>query len=107
MRRIGHFKERYNVENAARQLGMSVPALGQRIQDGEITTQFVHGYTFIAADEIDAFADRRQQEFEAAQQAESARAAQEQREKDGAHVARLMSEAQDIASRYGYDPTQD
>lgn len=106
MRRIGHFKERYNVVNAARELGMSVPALGERIQAGEIATEYVHGHTFIAADEIDAFAVRRRQEFEAAVQAESARAAQEQREKDGAHVARLMSEAQDIASRYGYDPTQ-
>ena len=107
MRRVGHFKERYNVENAARQLGMSVSALGARIQAGEITTEYVHGHTFIAAGEIDAFTVRRRQEFEAAQQAESGRADQVQREKDGAHVARLMEEAQDIASRYGYDRGED
>ena len=93
MRRIGHFKERYNIENAARQLGMSVPALGEHIQAGDIVTEYVHGHTFIAADEIDAFSARRQQELEADDVAEDARREQERQERDSAHVAQLLSQA--------------
>ncbi len=104
MRTNPHRTERFNVVNAARKLGMTVPALGAHIQAGKIATERTAGYTFVSTDEIDAFTVRRRQEFEADQQAEAKAAAQETRERDGAHIARLMSEAQELAGKHGWRP---
>ena len=51
-----HRTERLNLTNAAQQLGMSVRALGQRIQAGEIKTEHIAGYNFVPLDDVARFA---------------------------------------------------
>ena len=54
--------------------------------------------------EIDRFAAALEEEARAAEVAESERAAQEQRERDGAFIAREVAYLQDLAEKYGYTP---
>ena len=102
-----HRTERLNVGNAARALNMSVRTLGERIQRGDVKTEYIAGYTFVPVDEIQRFSAALKEEARAAEVAEQEQAEQEQRENDGAHVVRLMQQAREIADRYGYDPNQD
>ncbi len=104
MRTNPHRTQRRNIVNAARQLGMSVPALGQRIQDGDVKTEHHGGYTFVSLEEIDRLRAAREDERKADEAAESARMGQEQREADGAFIAREMSYLQELAEKYGYTP---
>ncbi len=104
MRTNPHRTERLNVVNAALQLGMSVAVLGERIQRGDVTTEYIAGYTFIPLDEIDRFAAALEEERRVAEVEERERAAEEQRERDGAFIAREMSYLQDLAVKYGYTP---
>ena len=97
-----HRTERLNIVNAARALNMSVPALGERIQAGDLTSEFHGGYTFIPVAEVHRFADALREEAKAAQEAESERARQEDREKDGAFIAREMTHLEGLARKYGY-----
>lgn len=99
-----HRTERLNVTNAARQLRMSVPALGARIQRGDVRTEHIAGYTFIPVDEVKRVAAAIKEEARVAEVAEQEQAEQERQERDGAHVVRLITEAQQIAAKYGYAP---
>ena len=99
-----HRTERLNVVNAARALNMSVPVLGERIQRGDVKTEYIAGYTFVAVDEVQRFSAALKEEARAAQAAESERAEQEQRERDGAFIVRQISELQELAEKYGYTP---
>ena len=107
MRPNPHRTERLNVVNAARQLGMSVPALGQRIQDGEVKTEYHGGYTFVSLEEIDRLRAAREEEFKAAQVAEQEQKDREQREADGSFIVREMAHLRGLARQYGFDSDQD
>ncbi len=54
--------------------------------------------------EIDRFAAALEEERRVAENAERERAAEEQRERDGAFIVREMSHLQELAARYGYTP---
>ncbi len=97
----------YTVDAAAKRLRMSPRYLAECIQSGDLETRFNGRHVLISEQEVNRFRTQLQQEFEAAEAAEQEQTAQEAREKDGAHIARLMSEAQGIAAKYGYDPGQD
>ena len=97
----------YAIDESARRLRMPVGALVERINAGEVEVKFNGRGNFISESEIARVSVNLQREYQAAQEAESEKAVQEQRERDGAHVARLMEEAQDIAAKYGYVPGQD
>ena len=99
-----HRTERLNIINAARQLHMSVPALGERIQRGDVKTEYIAGYTFVPLDEVNRLSAAIKEERRVAEDAASEIAAQEQRERDGAHISRLMSEAQTLAAQHGWTP---
>ena len=101
-------KERhYDIDESARRLRMPVHALVERINAGEVQTKFTGRRNLISAGEITRVSGELRREAEAAQVTEDERAGQERQERDGAHIARLMGEAQEIAEKYGYDPGQD
>ena len=104
MRINPHRTERLNVVNAARALKMSVAVLGERIQRGDVQTEYIAGYTFIPLDEIDRFAAELEEERRVAEVEERERAAEEQRERDGAFIAREMAHLQELAERHGFVP---
>ena len=95
----------YAIDESARRLKMPVGALVERINAGEVEVKYNGRGNFISAGEIARVSVNLRREAQAAQAAEQEQATQEVREKDGAHIARLMSEAQGIAAKYGYDPT--
>ena len=99
-----HRTERLNVVNAARALNMSIPALGERIQAGDLTTEYHGGYTFVPIAEVHRFADVLREEARAAEVADQERRDQEKRETDGAFLVREMAHLQELAERYGYTP---
>ena len=107
MRTNPHRTELLNVVNAARQLGMSVHALGQRIRANEIETEYHGGYVFVPLDEISRFADARREEARAAEVAEQEQRDREQREADGSFIVREMAHLRGLARQYGFDPDQD
>ena len=96
----------YDIDESARRLKMPTRALVERINAGEVETKFNGRRNLISAGEITRVSAELRHEAEATQMAEDERAAQEQRERDGAHIAKLMSEAQELAEKYDYDPNQ-
>ena len=97
----------YSIDAAARQLKMPPRALVERIDSGKVKVKFNGHRNYISASEVTRVSAELRREAEAAEQTEQERAALDRQHEDGRHITRLMSEAQDIASRYGYDPTQD
>ena len=87
----------YLIDEAANRLRMPVGALVERIKAGEIETKYNGRRSYVAAGEITRFSAELRREAEAAQVTEDERAGQERQERDGAHIARLMGEAQEIA----------
>ena len=103
-----HRTERLNIINAANALRMSVPALGERIQRGDVQTEYIAGYTFIRLGEIDRFAAALAEEAREAQAAEDERRAEEQRERDGQHIVREIGHLRELAESYGFtSPAED
>lgn len=97
----------YSIDDAARQLKMPPRALVERIDAGKVETKFNGRRNYISAGEVSRVSAELRREAEASQAAEQEQAALDRQQEDGRHITRLMSEARDIASRYGYDPTQD
>ena len=94
----------FDIEESASRLGMPVQALVERIRAGHVQTKFNGRRNYIAAGEIDRVAAALAEEAREVQAVESERAAQEQKERDGAFIAREMSHLQELAERYGYVP---
>ena len=94
----------YTIDESARRLRMSTGALVERIDAGKVETKFNGRTNFIAAREIGRVSEELRGEYQAAQEAESERAAQEHRETDGAFIAREMAHLQELAERYGFVP---
>ncbi len=92
----------YTIDDSASRLKMPVGALVERINAGEVETKFNGRRNYISATEIARVSVGLRREAEVAQEAESERVAQERQERDGAHVVRLITEAQQIAEKYGY-----
>ena len=106
MRENPHRRARWNLDDAARQLRMPVRALAERVQRGEITTERLGSYNFIAVNEVDRFAAVLRDEAKDAQAAEQEREAREKRETDGAFIVREMSHIRELAESYGFDPSE-
>ncbi len=94
----------YTIDESARRLKMPPRALVARIDAGQVTVKFNGRGNFLAASEIRRVSEDLRREAQVAQEAESERAAQEQRETDGAFIAREMTYLQGLAEKYGYTP---
>ena len=95
----------YDIEQSAKRSKMPVGALVERIGAGQVETKFNGRRNYIAAGEIARVSAELRREAEAAQAAESETVAQEQRERDGAHIVREISRLRELAEKYGYDPS--
>ncbi len=94
----------YSIDDSARQLKMPPRALVARIDDGKVEVKFNGHRNYISAGEIRRVSVELRREAKAAQEAEDERKAEEQREEDGAYIAREMSHLQELAARYGFVP---
>ena len=94
----------YSIDESARQLKMPSRALVARIDAGQVTVKFNGRSNFISAGEIARVSAELRHEAKAAQEVESEKAAQEQRETDGAFLVREMAHLQGLAERYGFVP---
>ena len=94
----------YSIDDSARQLKMPPRALVARIDDGKVEVKFNGHRNYISAGEIRRVSAELRREAKAAQEAEDERKAEEQREEDGAFIAREMAHLQELAKRYGYTP---